>query len=202
MRTGYRNYLSLNHEHKTIPYGGTGEVREDGDANYGFRDIKGDNTLLSSIPELQRDAALMALVQAINAPQTGIFSIGCVSHNIEDKNHFRHSGYIEFSFNSASRIADADNYFPIFFNFERLLDQSSFAPRVEFNWELYFSTFIDKGVSGYTCRINLNTYFCETRQAAQQAWEDTLEVLGTYLGRISNQHEDHIFPGSVTPGAT
>lgn len=189
MRTGYRNYLSLNHEHKTIPYGGTGDKREDGDANYGFKDVKGDNTLISSIPELQRDAALMALVRAINAPQTGIFSIGCVSYGIEEKSHFRHSGYIEFALNSASLIADAGNYFPLFFEFERLLDESGFSHRVEFNWELYFSSFIDKGVSGYTCRINLNTYFSETRQAAQQAWEDMLEVLGTYLGGISNQHQ-------------
>ena len=85
MPTGYRNYLSLKHEHKTIPYGGIGEIREDGDANYGFKNIKGNNRLLDTIPELKSDPALMALVRAINAPNTGIFSIGCVSDRYKDK---------------------------------------------------------------------------------------------------------------------
>ena len=117
--TGDRNQLSLNHALKTIPYGGTGEIREDGDANYGFKDIKGDNTLLFDIPELKRDSALMTLVRAINAPQTGIFSIGCVSDSVEKNQSFRNSGYIEFSFNSASYIAEASNYLPLFFKVER-----------------------------------------------------------------------------------
>ncbi|MCW8964573.1 MAG: hypothetical protein OQL16_12315 [Gammaproteobacteria bacterium] len=195
MPTGYRNCLSLNHEHRTVPYGGAGEAREDGDANYGFRNIKGDNTLLSSIPELRRDPALMRLVQTINNPQTALFSIGCVSDSIEDKNHFRYTGYIEFSFNSVSHIADPGNYFPLFFNFERLLDANNFTPRVEFNWELHKSTFIEQRVSGYTCKINLNTYYTETKLEAQQTWEETLEVLGQYLGDIPNKHQDYIFEG-------
>jgi len=180
MPTGYRNYLSLNHEHRTIPYGGSGEVREDGDANYGFKDLKGDNTLHLEIPELKRDSALMTLVQAINAPQTGIFSIGCVSDGVEDKHRFRHSGYIEFCFNSASTIADAGHYFPLFFDFERLLDDKDFAVRVEFNWQLQSSTFTEKGISGYTCRIIMNTYYAETKLAAQEAWQETLAALGRY----------------------
>jgi hypothetical protein len=184
MPAGYRNYLSLNHEHKTVPYGGRGELREDGDANYGFRDVKGDNSLLHEIPELKRDPALMALVRAINVPQTGIFSIGCVSDSVEDKGRFRHSGYIEFSFNSASAITGAANYFPLFFDFERLLNDQGFMVRVEFNWELQSSTFIEKGISGYTCRIIMNTYYSETKLEAQEAWEETLDVLSKYLGSI------------------
>jgi len=193
MPTGYRNYLSLNHVHKTIPYGGRGKVREDGDANYGFKDIKGDNTLLLAIPELERDSALMTLVQAINAPQTGIFSIGCVSDSVEKNNRFRNSGYIEFSLNSASYFADARNYFPLFFHFERLLDDNNFAVQVEFNWELQPVTFIEKDVSGYTCTIFLNTYYSETKLAAQKTWRETLEVLSKYLGSVPNEHQDFIF---------
>jgi hypothetical protein len=191
--TGYRNYLSLNHALKTIPYGGIGEVREDGDANYGFKDIKGDNALLFSIPELKSDSALMTLVRAINAPQTGIFSVGCVSDSVEKDHHFRNSGYIEFSFNSASYIADASNYFPLFFEFERLLDDKEFSVKVEFNWELQPATFIEKGISGYTCTIFLNTYYSETKLAAQKAWIETLDVLSEYLGSIPSEHQDFIF---------
>ncbi len=193
MPTGYRNYLSLKHEHKTIPYGGSGGVREDGDANYGFKDIKGDNRLLNTIPELERDPALMTLIRAINTPQTGIFSIGCVSDSYEDKHRFRHSGYVEFSFNSVAHIADAGHYFPLFFNFERLLNDKDFVVKVEFNWALQPATFIDKGVSGYTCTIFLNTYFSETKLAAEKAWKEALDVLGQYLSGIPNEHPDYIF---------
>lgn len=197
MPTGYRNYLSLKQEYKTIPYGGSGNVREDGDANYGFKDLKGNNKLIDKIPELKRDPALMELIRVINSQQTGIFSIGCVSDiyedDAEDKHHFRHSGYIEFSFNSIAHIADAAHYFPLFFNFERLLIDKSFDVKVEFNWVLQPATFIDKGVSGYTCSIFLNTYFCETKVAAEKSWKETLDLLGQYLSKIPNDYPDYLF---------
>jgi len=193
MPTGYRNYLSLKHEHKTIPYGGIGEIREDGDANYGFKNIKGNNRLLDTIPELKSDPALMALVRAINAPNTGIFSIGCVSDRYKDKNKFRHSGYVEFSFNSKLYIADAGHYFPLFFNFDHWLEKNDFAVKVEFNWLIQPATFIDKSVTGYTCTIYLNTYFVESEKAAIKAWEETLNILGQYLGDIPIEHTDYIF---------
>ena len=193
MPTGYRNYLSLKHEQKTIPYGGIGEVREDGDANYGFKNIKGNNSLLNTIPELERDPALMTLIRAINTPQTGIFSVGCVSDSHEDNHHFRHSGYIEFSFNSVSHIANAGNYFPFFFNFEHLLNDKGFVNKVEFNWALQPVTFIDKGVFGYTCTIFLNTYFSESKLIAEKVWKETLDVLGKYLSSIPNNYPDYIY---------
>lgn len=193
MPTGYRNYLSLKHEHKTIPYGGIGEIREDGDANYGFKNIKGNNRLLDTIPELKNDPALMALVRAINAPNTGIFSIGCVSDRYKDKNKFRHSGYVEFSFNSKLYIADASHYFPLFFNFDHLLEKNDFTVKVEFNWSIQPATFIDKSVTGYTCTIYLNTYFFESEKAAIKAWKETLFILGQHLGNIPIEHTDYIF---------
>lgn len=127
MQPLFINYLSLNFKHKPIPYGGSGEVRDDGDANHGFKDIKGNAALLLEIPELQRDAALMNLVQSINATQTSLFSVGCLSGDVEDENGFRMSGYVEFSINSASSIADASNYFPLFFHFDRLLNEKGFS---------------------------------------------------------------------------
>ncbi|MBL7004400.1 MAG: hypothetical protein ISR69_10280 [Gammaproteobacteria bacterium] len=193
MPTGYRNYLSLKHEHKTIPYGGVGKIREDGDANYGFKNIKGNNRLLDTIPELKSDPALMTLVKAINAPNTGLISIGCVSDRYEDKNRFRHSGYVEFSFNSTSYIADAAHYFPLFFNFEHLLEKNDFTVKVEFNWSIQPATFIDKNVTGYSCTIYLNTYLIDSEKAAIKAWEETLNLLAQYLGNIPVEHTDYIF---------
>ena len=135
----------------------------------------------------------MTFIRAINTPQTGIFSIGSVSDSHEDKHHFRHSGYIEFSFNSVTHIADAVNYFPLFFNFERLLNDKEFVFKVEFNWVLQPATFIDKGIWGYTCTIFLNTYFSETKSEAENVWKETLDLLGKYLSSIPNDHPDYIF---------
>lgn len=193
MPTGYRNYLSLKHEHKTIPYGGIGERREDGDANHGFKNIKGNNSLLDTIPELKNDPALMALISTINAPSTGICSIGCVSDRYEDKNQFRYAGYVEFSFNSKSHIVDAAHYFSLFFNFDHLLEKNIFTVKVEFNWSIQPATFVDKRVTGYTCTIYLNTYFSESEKAAIKAWEEALGILGQCLGEIPIEHTDYIF---------
>ena len=38
--------LAIDHKPKGIPYGGTGELREDGEANYGFQYVKGNDGLL------------------------------------------------------------------------------------------------------------------------------------------------------------
>ncbi len=168
-------------------------MREDGDANYGFKNIKGNNKLLNTIPELKADPELMALIRAINAPNTGICSIGCVSDRYKKKNHFRHSGYVEFSFNSKSHITDASHYFPLFFNFDHLLEKNNFVIKVEFNWSIQPATFVDKRVTGYTCTINLNTYFVESETEAIKAWKETLSILGQYLSNIPIEHTDYIY---------
>jgi hypothetical protein len=198
MEPPFENRLSINHKHKGVPYGGIGEVRDDGDANYGFKDAKGDLSVLDQIPELRRDPALMDLAKSINAPHTGLFSIGCVSGEVSDQSGFRHSGYIEFSLNSASAIADARNYFPLFFHFDRLLHENSFPGRVVFHWELQLVTFIEANASGFTCSIFVNTHYSETKLAADKAWTDALGVLGRFLGSVPAEHTDPIYGSSIT----
>lgn len=193
MQKPYTNQLSLNQKHKVVPYGGSGEIREDGDANYGFKDIKGNPALLLEIPELKLDRQLMGLVHAIGNSQTGIFSIGCVSGPVEDQNGFRHSGYIEFSLNSASAIADARNYFPLFFHFDCMLHEGQFPGKVAFDWELQPVTFIDANANGFTCTIIVNTHYSATKEEAEAAWADALSVLQYFLGNIPREHTDLIF---------
>ncbi len=193
MHKPYTNQLSLNHKHKGVPYSGSGDIREDGDANYGFKDIKGDNALLLEIPELKRDRGLMSLVQAINAPHTGLFSVGCVSGPVEDELGYRHSGYVEFSVNSVSAIADARNYFPLFFHFDRMLHESSFSGKVTFDWELQPVTFFDANANGFTCSIIVNTHYSKTKEESEAAWVEALAVLEYFLGGIPSEHNDLIF---------
>lgn len=191
--SAYQNFLSIEWKHKGVPYGGQGEVRPDGDANYGFKDIKGNSSLLLEIPELQRDAALMELVRAINQSSTGLFSVGCVSADVSDKQGHRCTGYVEFAINSVSEISDARNYFPLFFHFDRILRESKFPYQVNFNWELQPVTFIDAKASGFTCSIFINTHYSTDQEEARGAWRGVLDVLAGYLASFPCTHDDLIY---------
>lgn len=191
--SSYSNTLELNHKSKGIPYGGTGELREDGDANYGFKYIKGNEQLLLQIPELKRDAALLELIRAINGPATGLFTVGCVSDSIEDNKGFRRSGYVEFAINSISSIADASNYFPVFFYFDRGLHQSRFPVAVAFAWELQPCTFTEVGASGFTCSVIINTHYLQSREESWSAWSDSLAVLAAYLKSVPPERQDFLY---------
>ena len=154
--TAYQNYLNIKHRPKSIPYGGDGVIREDGDANYGFRYVKGNETELLKIPELSKDSSLRDLALLINGAHTGLFTVGCVSGHTADEQGHRDSGYIEFSINSKSAIADAGSYFPIFFHFDRGLSQNKFSVAVSYSWELQSANFTESDdANGFTCSITI-----------------------------------------------
>lgn len=191
----YTNYLSIRHRGKPIPYGGDGVLREDGDANYGFKYVKGDETGLRAIPELAKDPALLDLALAINSSQTGLFTVGCVSGPVEDDRGHRDSGYIEFAINSKSAIADAQSYFPIFFHFDRFLHEEMFSASCHFNWELEGGTFTECGnTSGFTCAIFINTGYSSTREEASQVWTESLAALAYFLQSVPAEQSDFIYP--------
>lgn len=192
--TDERNFLSIRHRGKGIPYGGLGEARPDGDANYGFRCAKGRPEVLDWIPELKRDPALDALVRNINRDDTGLLSIGCVSGKVADEKGFRYSGYVEFAFNSRQAIADAANYFPVFFHFDRCLQEHGFAEQAIFNWVLEGATFLEADrASGFTCTVVINTAYAADSGIADASWATCLEWLGHYLSSVPSQGEDTLY---------
>lgn len=193
--TKHLNHLSIKHRGKPIPYGGNGILRDDGDANYGFRYVKGDDAALRAIPELTKDPALLDLVLAINAKETGLFSVGCVSGLVHDERGHRDSGYIEFAINSKAAISDATSYFSIFFHFDRFLHESKFSAPASFNWELEGATFLECGdTSGFTCAIIINTDYSATREEATHVWSESLEALGYFLQSVSPERADFLYP--------
>jgi hypothetical protein len=193
--TPYSNYLSIRHRGKPIPYGSDGVPREDGDANHGFKFVKGDEAALRAIPELTKDPALLELALAINGPQTGLFSVGCVSGPIDDENGHRDCGYIEFVINSKSAISDAKSYFPIFFHFDRFLHEAKFSTPTSFNWELEGVTFTEsEDASGFTCAIFINTGYSPTREEATHIWTKSLGALAYFLQSVPPEHNDFIYP--------
>jgi hypothetical protein len=190
----FENYLCINHKHKPIPYGGTGIVRDDGEANYGFKCLKGALHLAEEVPELRGDAALKQLAIAVNGPETGWLSIGCVSGPVNEDRRHRYSGYFEFAFNSVSGISDAQNYFPAFFHFDRLLVGLPHVRPVTYHWELQPCTFIERGnVIGFSCSVTVNTHWTETNDAAQQDWKQSLGYLEHLLKQIGPFGADAVY---------
>ena len=187
------NFLSIDQGMKTIPYFGDGTIREDGDANYGFKNIKSDLSLIESIPELAEDASLKSLVRAINDPQTSLFSTGCVGQAGNDDNGYKYAGYVEFALNSKDVVKDASSYFHFFFHFDSWLNKRDCQLTVKFDWELQPAHFIEANVFGFTCAIIINTPYSASLQEAHICWKEALELLEKYLGSI-RLDGDPIYP--------
>ena len=189
----FMNFLSIRERGKGVPYG-PGAPREDGSCNHGFKPLKGNLHDLGSIPELTDDLALREVVAAINAPETSLFSTGCLSGPVHEEQGHRRTGYVEFALNSMSLVQDAQNYFPVFFWFNKALHGEQFA-RAKFDWELEGASFLDAGgVGGFTCAVFVNTPFTSTEDLALSDWRAAMELLGGYLHSVRNDATDYIYP--------
>lgn len=189
----YQNVLTISPKGKAIPYGGIGVARADGQTNHGFMDLKGHPERMEDVPELCTDPALRSLVVGINAPTTGLFSVGCLSSPVQDTQGFRMTGYIEFAHNSRQVAADAASYFPAFFHFERFLQRSGFAHSVQFVWELCGADFLDAGTSGFTAVVTMNTGHFPTADGAREAWNTACRALETLLAAIPPHPDEPIY---------
>lgn len=189
----YRNVLSISQQVKSVPYGPA--QREDS-INHGFQSLKGRPVSVDAIPEVMEDPALAPPLKAINALGSAFFSVGCVSGKVDDESGHRTSGYVEFSLNSIEGIANAANYFPIFFWFQKTLEKNQFDIAVTFDWELQGAGFVDltPTAHGFTCTIYVNTHYCASREEADENWADSLAFLGHYLGSIPVDRVDYIYP--------
>lgn len=195
----YRNILQIDQGGKAIPYGGTGVIRDDGDANYGFMNLKGSLARIAEIPELERDEALRDLVLALNQPQSAFATVGCVSGRVDEEEGHRVSGYVEFAFDSRQGIADAANYFPVFFHFDRALHAAKFSDRVSFHWELMGATFITMGERGYTVAVTVNTDWYPSADEATAAWRNGLDFLSDHFTHFMPS-EDRFFSDAMNIG--
>jgi hypothetical protein len=178
--TPYENFLSISEIGKGVPYGGGGP-RPDGSVNHGFRPLKGDLQAVALIPEAEGDGALGMILRKINAVDSCLFSVGCLSADVEDPNGRRVTGYVEFAINDKQLVNDATRYFQIFFHFTQRLVEMKFSEQVRFNWELIGVTFRGQDCFGFTCRIIINTFFYPSREEAQACWQKSLDVLGDHL---------------------
>jgi hypothetical protein len=188
----YRSFLSLRHDGKGIPYFGDGVLRKDGDANYGFKNLKIRPDELDSVPEL-RDPGLRSLVQSMNSNDSPLFSVGCVSGLVDEAKGHRFMGYIEFALNSKLLVQDASNYFPLFFHFDRFLHKSKFRESVRLEWELMPARFADVAINGFTCTIWINPDPSASVEGATETWNNTLKTIESFFYSSRQPIQDPIY---------
>lgn len=192
-KKSYGVVLTIGHSGKGIPYGGHGEAREDGSANYGFKNLKGNPHLLAQVPEIADDPALYDLIDAINQPETGLVTVGCAGWSFSEDSGHRWSGYVEFAINTAEAISDARNYFPLFFKFDKMLHEGGFAEVVNYKWELEGAHFSPANVDGFTCTVWIYTPYLPTLDEAKDAWQRALHPLIPFLGGYPMQEGRPLF---------
>lgn len=110
-----------------------------------------------------------------------------------DENGHRRTGYVEFAFNSASLVADASSYFPLYFHFDRYLSSSESTLQVAYEWELMQAHFLDTNVGGFTCSVFLNTFYVGSSGEAQKNWAEAIALLTHYLGGIPQRATDYLY---------
>lgn len=196
--TQYSNVLQINQGGKGIPYGGIGQIREDGEANYGFKNLKGSPERIAEVPELQDDDALRDLIVSLNQPESAFATIGCVSGPVHEQQGHRVSGYVEFAFNSVEAVADAASYFPIFFHFDRALHSLKFDDQVHFHWELMAATFVFLvEARGFTMTVTVNTGWYADEAGATLAWQNGLNFLAKYLTQVPRAEGPSLFKNAM-----
>ena len=201
VRKPYSVGLTIGHQGKGIPYGGRGEPREDGTANYGFKNLKGNPHLLAEVPELADDSALFQLIDGINRPNTGLVSVGCAAWLYSEDRGHRRAGYVEFAINTAEAVADARNYFPLFFKFDRMLHEANFAETVGYNWELDSANFYPANVDGFTCSIWIHAAYYPSPEEAKEAWQRALHPLIPFLSNYPLQEGRPLFSVETGEGS-
>src|SRR5260370_5246090 len=189
--TPYENLLSVVEGGKGVPYGGG--PRSEGTTNHGFRPLKGKLEEILFVPEAKEDEALAGILTKINGRDTGLFSIGCVSGEVDEPDGRRVSGYVEFALNDKRLVADAINYFQIFFFFSQRLAEQRFADRVRFNWDLEGASFHEVSCHGLTCSVGVNTFFYPTKEGARTCWQNSLRILGDHLAQLKDVGFDGLY---------
>lgn len=202
----FQNFMTVRPGGKAVPYGGNGVAREDGEANFGFRDLKGRPDRLAEIPELKRDPALGELVARMNDPDSSVFTVGCASGPVDHERGFGWSGYVEFAWDADEAITDAQCYFPLLFHFEHYLREIGFNEPASFEWEIYGARFFRfdaarEDVHGFTATLWIKVGLAETAEAALASWQVTMAMLTAFLTSHSPREGEPITPLPDPPSA-
>ncbi|MEM6599137.1 MAG: hypothetical protein AAF810_16280 [Cyanobacteria bacterium P01_D01_bin.36] len=180
----YSNDLSLSPHSKSIPYAAD-RLREPGRAvNYGFKNLKIKPSLIETIPELEEDPGLKALIEMVNRKDSCFFTVGCASDTVQIAGGHCRKGYLEFAWNCASCVQDAINYFALYFHFNKSLVVKSFNQPVQLKWIIQEAAFSDVETHGFSCVVHIETLPLSSLEQANQAWQLTLRMIDAYLSTV------------------
>ncbi len=172
--------LKIRNHYKGIPYGA---VQRDSprSSNHGFKNVKGRPHEVESIPELQDSAALKAAILAISEASTPFFTIGCESKLNHEGDVYWKRGFVEFAFNYPRLVADAQNYFKLFFDFNFHVFESNFDLPVQFGWELEGATFLEKKCDGFSVCVWTTTKDLKDEAQTEDVWSQAILFLTEFL---------------------
>jgi len=189
----YSNELSLSAQAKAIPYASDCLVGPDSVTNYGFKNLKIKPSLIETIPELENDASLRALVTTLNACESSFFTAGCDSKLHCTSAGYYRQGYIEIAWNCTQCVQDAINYFALYFHFNKSLLVQGFNQPVQLKWNIQEVTFSAVEVHGFSCSIQVKTRSLSSAEAANQAWQLSLRMIQSYLETVETNRSSPIY---------
>lgn len=172
--------LKIRNYYKGIPYG---PVQRDsfGSSNHGFKNVKGRPDEVETIPELQDSPAFKAAILAISEASTPFFTIGCESKLNHEGDVCWKRGFVEFAFNYTRLVADAQNYFKLFFDFNFEVFESNFDQPVYFSWELEGATFVEKKCDGFSVCVWITTKDLKDEAQTEETWNQAVLFLTQFL---------------------
>ena len=165
---------------------GADEDRPDGHRNHGFKLLKGNPHDIESIPEAQDSPVLKKALTKLNRDQSSFFTVGCEkSCNKKDDNGYWMRGYLELAFNSVELVADAKNYFVLFFKFNETIHdrERTVQPTipVHYHFELEGAHFLNSNSDGFTLAVWITTAMAPTDEAAKNVWGEAVDQLVDHL---------------------
>ncbi|MEM8637896.1 MAG: hypothetical protein AAGG51_03625 [Cyanobacteria bacterium P01_G01_bin.54] len=198
MQSAYSNTLSISSFAKTVPYSEAPSLQGGEGNNYGFKNLITSPDLLTSIPELQSDLALKALIRFLNCKESSFFTTGCFSQMIYERQGYHYRGYVELAWNCQNCIQDAIHYFSLFFHFEQFLQQEKDNPAAQFHWLIEETDFLDIDLAGFCCAILLTTDSYTESSQATDTWEYTLKTLGSFFAKIPTKTSSPIYTNNFS----
>lgn len=191
----YQCFLTIRNRYKGIPYGGG--TRDGSSINHGFKPLKAAENPATSVPEAHDDPPLTQAINAVNAPQTSFFTVGCEkSLNPQADGKYWKRGYLEIAFNDTALCNDSRNYFALFQEFSAHLHKTGFRSSLAIEWELEAAHFIAANIGGWTVTVWITTALVNTVAEAEQLWAVGLATLVEFLVTQSFPVAQPIYGGS------
>lgn len=184
--------LSVKDRTTAIPY--PAADREDS-PHQGFVPIKGQPDAAAAIPAVQESEALKQALVKINGSNTPFFTVACRQVLNCHAERFWVRGYLEFALNYVELAKDSPNYFLLFEQFSRYVQQANFDIPVDFNFELQGTRFSDAKADGHTACVWITTAEFPSEEGALKTWNQSVGFLADFLGSFEKLSLPVIYEG-------